>query len=110
MEQMKSGMFSLVELASSAACHVSNGIGPFPSLTQRSYHRSVLFSHNIALPNFNILMCFAIADLPTNQDHRPILHILEFTHTSMLLLLPLDSHANDLQQLHFPFTIAKRAS
>lgn len=34
--------------------------------------------------------------LPTNQNHRPVLHILQLAHPGMLLLLPLHRHANQL--------------
>lgn len=35
--------------------------------------------------------------LPTYQDHRPILHVLQLAHPSMFLLLPTDCQTNDFQ-------------
>ena len=38
-------------------------------------------------------------NLPTNQDHRPILHILQLAHACVLRLLPLHCCADDFKKL-----------
>ena len=47
--------------------------------------------------------------LPTNQYHRPVLHVFQLAHAGMLLLLPLHSHADDLEESALPFRKAQHA-
>lgn len=78
------------------ACRVSTGLIHYAYIFISNRH----IFYMLARPSTTEI------NLPTNQDHRPILHVLQLPHARMLLLLPLHRNANDFQQLSLPFAIS----